>query len=763
MTRLQCYTKKFLIEEWEHNTLNNNISYYLSCLKTEVSKVVIEALQNNNFLQCKCTCELTDIFKKIGDKSKKEGEKYCTYWRYLVNLENLISYAELEAPELREKDIKHWLVEEVHHNINGNEDLFLQKFDYYTAKMFTDYFKPERLKNAKIPSIQQFCSWMNWNRGQGSEWPGIETTKNNVYKKGRKSKKSASLVVSDEKIAQCLITSTPQELRSFEKLEAKVRDVVSGDMGNYLKMDFISHLIEAGLHGADFSTLFAKGGKQLEMWQHIYDTTIDERFVKMPIDQSRFDHGVSRKMLVILFDNIQRVVEMYGDEEYKTVMSKLIEGMFDRRSKVILGDMIMAFRKGVASGWRWTALLDTIISKVEFDLVCDVVESKIGRKLNIIDGKFQGDDVRSALNEPEEICLLVLDTYTECGLNVHKLKTQTSYDRDEFLRLTISKKDGIVGYPARLINSICVSKPNSIAPTTKFDRIHSMVNNHLKMILRGCDCVNTLKMLLFNLSKWLPNNSKEDIINFLLTPTIFGGYGISQHDQTYTVLLNEKKRQHIIWTTFVATKIKFMNHIKPGAWSDKAMKLNEVLNLQVPWSKYEDALLETLPFSTQERSVLSKAHFEPAKHISSVKPNLCTKHNLISNSKAYFKELYIPSVLYQVCKDRAIQDLDEIWLKRFLTDNSFNDYELLKNRKASKSVIVCWLKGQVDVPKAKQTSLDAMVYSNWCNKKYDYYLRHCLSTRYVTMSTLRGNLLWLESKIARDFEVDKNNLLPYKG
>jgi hypothetical protein len=126
----------------------------------------------------------------------------------------------------------------------------------------------------------------------------------------------------------------------------------------------------------------------------------------------------------------------------------------------------------------------------------------------------------------------LVSKYGETGFTVHSGKNEIMTDCDEFLRLTVD--DGrVVGYPARLIMSIVYSKPGKEEPTTKYDRIHSIITGHVRLKLRGCDTdkVVVVDKLLFNLRRWFPECCTDTICNFLLTPVSLGGFGIPEIDE----------------------------------------------------------------------------------------------------------------------------------------------------------------------------------------------------------------------------------------
>jgi hypothetical protein len=138
---------------------------------------------------------------------------------------------------------------------------------------------------------------------------------------------------------------------------------------------------------------------------------------------------------------------------------------------VFVGNERIEITNGVLSGWRWTAMLDTIINLAELDLAKQWVESNSTIKIELLDFNAQGDDDWLKIRTYKMAIALWL-AYESFGLFVNPGKFFLDKERDEYLRRVMDK--GIVtGYPARSVASILFRDPTSPKEPVGTARIRS--------------------------------------------------------------------------------------------------------------------------------------------------------------------------------------------------------------------------------------------------------------------------------------------------
>jgi len=129
-----------------------------------------------------------------------------------------------------------------------------------------------------------------------------------------------------------------------------------------------------------------------ESWLHVMNTMRTKLFV--PIDQSKFDHVPSKRVLLRCAEILCRSGTCAFDSE-RVMISKLI---LDRLAHATLSynNNTYSHQRGLLSGWRWTSLMGTMINYAEYLSITDSLAVPRQLKENIC---FQGDDALIAVND----------------------------------------------------------------------------------------------------------------------------------------------------------------------------------------------------------------------------------------------------------------------------------------------------------------------------------------------------------------------------
>jgi hypothetical protein len=142
------------------------------------------------------------------------------------------------------------------------------------------------------------------------------------------------------------------------------------------------------------------------------------------------------------------ILPFVSDEpDIERVWAALWDSLFSKGSDVVAGKYKNEWNNGLPSGWRWTAVLDTIINIASFNVIKDITQSRLGKNIHISNLYAQGDDVILA-TKTVDTAACIMDTYEKLGYEVHPLKTFISRNRAEFLRRSY-EVTGVTGYIAR--------------------------------------------------------------------------------------------------------------------------------------------------------------------------------------------------------------------------------------------------------------------------------------------------------------------------
>ena len=247
----------------------------------------------------------------------------------------------------------------------------------------------------------------------------------------------------------------------------KRRLIVSADYDLTLKMRFVDTWLSPWLHGNENSLLWKTAEQKEQFWMDFMD--YEKNYWNIPLDQSAFDHHVSKEMVMIVLDEIKKLIKdkMSGQqdivEQYLLVMDSIVFGLEEgyivyelKEDDVgfVVGErkyVKIPYNNGVLSGWQWTSKINTICNVAEGNLAREQIElAGIRTKLHNFDAT--GDDQNTSWDYLVDGMLYWL-FLTSNGFVIHPMKNFFSQKHNEYLRL-YSTVDGVNGYPARLINKI---------------------------------------------------------------------------------------------------------------------------------------------------------------------------------------------------------------------------------------------------------------------------------------------------------------------
>lgn len=408
--------------------------------------------------------------RSLSEYFKKRGPQVEVDWRCMVDLHRLSDY--LPYPEEKEfvEDIRDWVQRKPLHTWNGDEELWYQKFEQTFEKvLFSRGKKPREQK-----TVDWFCKnsdiWCT--SGSGFE---PEVGKLKVFDKDReeteevkKNKWSVRWNMTSGKVKRLLLKRRKQICKAVAKSEpGKVRAVVSSDLSLYLKMSYISTYLDEIMKGRQDSTLFMSEADRLNLWQKM---GLDGTW-RMPIDQSEFDKNVSKRQVMIALRCIKKLLTHFGADS--TMLSIMDEVIYAIDGGIIfVGGESIEYMNGILSGWRWTALLDTLINLTELDMAVQWVQENSSIKVNLVDYNAQGDDDWIKLKTRREAVAIWL-AYESFGLFVNPGKFFLAKDRDEYLR-RVMEDNVVTGYPARSVTSICFRSPLSEREGVGAERVRSV-------------------------------------------------------------------------------------------------------------------------------------------------------------------------------------------------------------------------------------------------------------------------------------------------
>lgn len=439
-------------------------------------------------------------------------------------------------------------------NLSGYDTILHQQFDMKTDTLpFTqkedhdDDLPIDLLNNVKkvidnlgIKKIEHLISQFVSNRDNISADGTASIHKPAIfqyYKSGKQvqidTKFFSLLQFSDNDIVFNALNTITTICKAFLKKDeaSKARVVIAYCLWSYIRCSYLESFIN--LDGIDiWSTLGADPRKKQYTRSCINDAIKRGQYL-LCVDQSAFDQHQPRSLILYalryLFKRIVDVnpqAQVVVDAELRSLDNVWL--IVDPQT----GEK-RPWARGLLSGYKFTALLGSILNQAEFLTVCD----RCGYSPS--GGFYQGDDAVSWFSSPidkDKICC----EYTKLGFLVNPLKTWYSDKATEFLR-EIYFEDNTYGVPSRCALSLIFSKPKPHKPQPDHWFVRN-INTILKAKRRGLEVDQlgldyTYKYLKehYHVSP-LPRNLKILCYYYLATPAAFGGVGLYPYNPKYPLV-----------------------------------------------------------------------------------------------------------------------------------------------------------------------------------------------------------------------------------
>lgn len=655
---------------------------------------------------------LRGTLKMLSDVAKKHGELlFPGYWEDLVNWENLGGYLEIPEMSTFVPDIEEWVLGDIMHEMPNpqtkqlDEGYFLDTLEQGMME-FMERAPSIEAGVRSAMTIDDYASrpglWMSG----GSSMSNITAHNAAVYakdqggkfKKAGKTKARTGLALSKEQIIDILTTKDPTDLAQFNvaipKAEAgKVRAVVNSALEMFLRMDFVSQFLEKALAKHPDTTLYYDEKMMFDMWTKMGMDASDPDTIKIPLDQSHFDWQQNMRMIerfcIVITNFISR--HMPAGEERRDlllVMDSISQGLYKLPGIVEIDGQKLVVGKGVLSGWRWTALIDTVFNIGEFycaeRLISDFAPHLPSGVTELIG---QGDDDKVLTTSAGYAAALTV-AYLIMNFEINPGKFFIDNARDEYLR-QISSPGLVRGYVVRGINTILWRNPGSSDPPRGLMRASDQMKSWNKLVARGGNKRRIEELMIQDI---MGGNalSRDDVLDLLSTPTTVGGLGYS--------LGTPRDR----WLSFKPGEVKYNTEIKKaglkgietelGVWATKYGRT-------FTEREKTEALIDRLDVSTfAEREVVEGVATEtPMRKMSAMNWELSylthpTEHPpMAAYAREGWPDLFGDFVLKEELQgDNAFEFVQNKWIALELQDVSERIY-----KRGKKRVWIDWVNGKL--------------------------------------------------------------------
>nr|WPR18147.1 MAG: RNA-dependent RNA polymerase [Crogonang virus 35] len=477
-------------------------------------------------------------------------------YEYIVGMDTLFGWEYNPDLRLIPKKLEDWVSNDFRPLWEGDEDKFNDKFRSAVRKVL----RWKRDKQAMDVTAADFCINIASTGTAGSAYdPGGPRLKvdvdGNTEKVNNKYAKSAKLSLKN-KLSR-LFSMERQKANVSIKVEfmPKVRLIVSSDYNTSLKMRFVDVWLKKWMSGNKLSTLFQSTHDTMRMW---ISMCTNEGW-NVPVDQSQFDHRVTKNMVRIMIEEIKTLIADFAtnNDELLRVMDSIMYALDG-------GEIIWAepnadkvkfeYKSGVLSGWQWTAFFDTLANISEALMAVEMCKLK-GIHIKNTLFNAQGDDQLVRFETLKE-CVAYVCALRSFGFIIHPAKTFYSKKHNEYLR-KYAKEGMLNGYPARMINSMMWVYPGDRVEHKIMEKLSSTTSNWIKLSER---LKVDKKVLLPYLQQDLKNAKVPHALidKYLTTEVVFGGGGFGPvSNYTFNEVPKEKATVQIDGVGYDEFRLRF--------------------------------------------------------------------------------------------------------------------------------------------------------------------------------------------------------------
>lgn len=435
-----------------------------------------------------------DRLKLLSGIYKKYNYLIDDNWYYYVDGNLIGDYFPSQSSDDIIKAVEHWIKGDMEHKFSDG----ISFYEVFSAGVWG--FLRNNLKTPSRPyvSVNQFLADpMYWATPGSSDAKRLfVTTPDGVRLKTRRSKWASAIAMSQAELRILYYSTAPQRNKAVTKRElGKARMIIAGDMSNYLRMAWISYWLEDVMRANNHMSMLYNKDKAFTMWQEMLENTAPDRIRKyynMPTDESEYDHHITSEMLLRMLNAIEKMIQIYyeGPDMSDMLLSiALIRGSLINNGVVTVrkedGTVVeIPVQRGLLSGWRWTAFLNTLANGGKLNGFRYVIMLRSNVWVDPVkDFSTLGDDIRSRLDNLTN-CAALLDIYKETNFDVNPGKFFISKDCDEYLRKIALLGKRLTGYPLRGVSALCFSNPVSELPYPGKNRVSEMFESWMTVVRR---------------------------------------------------------------------------------------------------------------------------------------------------------------------------------------------------------------------------------------------------------------------------------------
>jgi len=361
--------------------------------------------------------QLYPALKQLGDLAKHHGDLlFPGFWMHLVDW-NLHFGAEPTSSDTAEFEelIKAWIQEAKPEDAadSEREKVIFRGLELLAVKLGTP--------SGPSATIDEFIDspslWLSNGSSDSRKLNGTRSTKFSTYAASTRAQ-----------LKRDLRDTSSLKYKIFDKRErGKHRNLISAPWTYFMQMAFVGVAVEDRFKRVVPTSLDKDFGPN--NWMDWMNTI--RRKLLVPIDQSKFDHVPSMRVMTKAMEVLVKAAIYPGDKDRisigETIIDRLKHGELDYEGKTY------KHQRGLLSGWRWTSLLGTMINYAEYLGIADKLALPRERPQ---DTCFQGDDSLVAVSD-WGLAVKMVNKYMQV-LPVNPSKFFIDRSRTEYLRYVLT-------------------------------------------------------------------------------------------------------------------------------------------------------------------------------------------------------------------------------------------------------------------------------------------------------------------------------------
>lgn len=683
-----------------------------------------------------CRHGIFNLFKSETGLYKMGGMHVHPLWRVFCYWELGYGYVPYKDLDDMVPEVKKWLVDRL--DLGG--PLGREEYLDLLAAEAREFMHTEWKVPSEIPSIPEWLSTGKWMEGKSGTGQSVKITIDGRSARTTRAKPIDGVFFRDHEIAKELRTPVRERMLVMQKSEGgKIRAVVKTSNEINRKMNYLSSFLERGLYGSRLSTLFAgeKGNEDIDI--DLINAARNPGIFKVPLDQSGFDQHQSRESILTILREVGLHMEKRLDFlDFSAVWAALWDSLAVHGASVEVGTSYRGeWGNGLPSGWRWTAVLDTLLNICSFRVIRKIAESRLGRPSWVGNFYAQGDDVIFSATDLEAV-RLIIDTYGQVGYEVHPDKTYISTYRGEFLRRSYEPV-GVTGYLARSLGNLRFRTPIQAAPLTPGERLYGALSQCHLMSLRIADSGACARFFLDQAEAQGLNRAQAAA--YALTPNSQGGCGMDPTSAMGSVLATESDGN---WYTMRVEKELRGVDIPLGAWEHRLGRIG-----WVPGARSRRKLIRTLAASwgVRESQTTGDAHSSFVE-IEKKRPLPIPPGDMVPDVRGMWDIEYIPVQVRDLVQREAIEEGTE---GKLLKREFWPMLEAYKKR-MSRRVYTGYLLGEWTPPSPLVDQVGPR-YGGLIKKTASAMIRRALMVRDIGLDRLSRYRLSVELWMRRELAV----------